>query len=681
MSDSVEAMLCARVDWANPELADTGTRRLWESRDHRACAVALIGHLRSRLSPDLGYSADFARQVLERASREEVVAARVAWEEALNADLLMPYHSNAFAAIGPINTLLGVDSGFCERAGQLVADSRDRWTEGFWGVTHGICEVLRLLWHLPECRDEDLIPWFGWLITKSDAEWARASRWNEASLGTSGHNWWVHTFAGFFQLGLFFPEFTGWKRFRSLAPEFFERELRLLFEPDGWSKEGSPGYNEFALAKFLEVWRLGTINGVEWSGDFENHLRTACDAMWKMLMPDGGYPIFGDSVRPGGYVGFHGANREDCAPVHLLRRRAARLGIGKARWVAEQLDPAWEESALLADEGEDLGPAYRALPGESVEHAPDTRLPQSGFYVMRQNWTPQADCCAIVAGSLGPMVTSHKHADLLSFELYSRGRRILVDNGYGVPTEGPADPDSRMWRVGTSSHNAVTVDGEPQVGIPREFRFDSTVVPVVDDWRSSERMAYFSGVHEGYLRLDEPVAAVRRKLFYLRGKYWILIDRFTPATAAAHTYRQYFHFAPEAEMDAGAVTTRGVGGNLRLLPVPGLTGDSAELVPCPHPIEGYENPQTATYTAVREGGAVMAAVMVPFLNDAAPAVTVRPVPVFADCRELTPWEATGLEILFGDERHLYVDLNMAWNLPWTCEGASGDARLFHSDCL
>jgi hypothetical protein len=180
------------------------------------------------------------------------------------------------------------------------------------------------------------------LITKSDAEWARASRWNEASLGTSGHNWWVHTFAGFFQLGLFFPEFTGWKRFRSLAPEFFERELRLLFEPDGWSKEGSPGYNEFALAKFLEVWRLGTINGVEWSGDFENHLRTACDAMWKMLMPDGGYPIFGDSVRPGGYVGFHGANREDCAPVHLLRRRAARLGIGKARWVAEQLDPAWE---------------------------------------------------------------------------------------------------------------------------------------------------------------------------------------------------------------------------------------------------------------------------------------------------------------------------------------------------
>lgn len=78
---------------------------------------------------------------------------------------------------------------------------------------------------------------------------------------------------------------------------------------------------------------------------------------------------------------------------------------------------------------------------------------------------------------------------------------------------------------------------------------------------------------------------------------------------------------------------------------------------------------------------MLAAVMVPFLDDDAPEVTVRAVPVFADGRELTPWEATGLEIIFDKERHLFVDLHMAWNLPWACAGASGEGRLFHSECL
>ena len=49
-------------------------------------------------------------------------------------------------------------------------------------------------------------------------------------------------------------------------------------------------------------------------------------------------------------------------------------------------------------------------------------------------------------------------------------------------------------------------------------------------WHSTPAYAYFSGVHEAYERLALQVSGSRRKVFYLRGEYWILIDRFTAAS-------------------------------------------------------------------------------------------------------------------------------------------------------
>ncbi len=53
--------------------------------------------------------------------------------------------------------------------------------------------------------------------------------------------------------------------------------------------------------------------------------------------------------------------------------------------------------------------------------------------------------------------------------------------------------------------------------------------------------------------------------------------------------------------------------------------------------------------------------------------------VIADQRVLSPWEATGIEIII-DGGDVYLDLHMQWNLPWHCAEYSGTARLFHSRC-
>lgn len=680
MSVPLEAFLCERIDWSRPELAAIGDRRR-ATGDDGAALAAFVRHLRSRPTPRLGFTAAYAALLRERVPAADRAAATRRWEAALAADLLMPYHGNALAALGPETILLAATPELCRRSAERVLAYRDRWSDGYWGVVHSVCDLLRCLWPLAECADADLLPLFGWLLTKAEVEWANARGWDESTLGSSGHNWYAHTFTGFWMCGLFFPEFRGFAQFQALAHGYLDRELAVLFEDDGWSKEGSPGYHTFAADNLALFAHLARLNGVPVSAAAAARLRTIADAGWRLLCPDGDYPAFHDHVRQNRYQGFHGQDRPEATPCAHLRRRAARHALGEAKLVAEALDPDWTPpwGGLLPDEGEDLLPAYRRL-APCPPPAPDTALPRSGFYVMRQDWTPAADCLALSAGALGPRITSHKHADFFNFELYARGRRVLVDNWYGSVAEERQDDRVRMWRVSSAAHNVATVDGEDHVQIVREFLFGSVAVPTVDDWRTTPAFAYFSGVHEGYLRPPTQVCAVRRKVFYLRGGYWILIDRFTPWTDAPHSYQLHFHLnVPAALGPDGRLVTSGHGGNLLIAPVPGAAG-TARLAPNPYPIAGYENPQHLCYTRQGGGRDLFVTLLVPFTDGQAPAVAARLLEVECDGRRLTPWEGTALEIEVAGRRDVYVDLHLQWNLPWRAGGISGQGRLFHSAC-
>jgi hypothetical protein len=266
-------------------------------------------------------------------------------------------------------------------------------------------------------------------------------------------------------------------------------------------------------------------------------------------------------------------------------------------------------------------------------------------------------------------------------ELYARGRRILVDNGYGseVP-ESKGDTRYRMWRVGSSAHNIATVDDQDIIPVRGEYRYGYDLRPLIDDWRSESSYAYFSGVHEGYRHLPDEISATRRKLFYLRGRYWIMIDRFTPAGAPKERdYRLHFHIKPACRLgaDGASLQTEGDGGNLLIAPVKGA-GGKATLEPNPFPIRGYENPSHLCYLHRTDQRWLFVTLMVPFEGERAPRVEASLLPVECDGRELSPWESTGLEIRIDGERHVYVDHHMHWSLPWRCGGFEGEQRLFHS---
>ena len=665
----------AHVDWSRPELNELAASYPEEPLQ---AVLGLVRHLRARLTPMLGYTPAYVQQVRARAERAEYAGAAQRVAAAFAQDLLMPYHTNAFTALGAETLLLGMTAADCSQLAAHVWAQRARWQQGYFGVAGSIGHLLRYLWPLPECADADFLPLFAWLLERTAVEWDDARRWSETTLGTSGHNWWAHTFIGLWAAGLAFPEFPLLAPFQAFMPEYLERELSVLFENDGWSKEGSPGYHEFAATTLLEGAVLATRNGIVLPEVVWQRLRVIADAGWKLLAPDGDYPVFGDAVRRAQYVGFGNGQRNDQTAGAIVRRRAARFSLPEARYVAEALDPQWS-GAFLAEYGVDLLPAYHRL-AASPPATVDTSLPRSGFYVMRQNWTPAADWVGIEAGSLGSRISSHKHASLLNFELYSRGRRLLVDNWYGPVAEERTDDRVRMWRVSSAAHNVATIDGEDHLPILREFLYGGVVTPTVDAWHSAAAYAYFSGVHEGYLRLPEPVAAHRRKLFYLRGQYWILIDRFSPTTPAEHSYQLHFHLnAPADLLPEGRVVTRGAGGNLLLVPVPGAAG-LPELTPNPYPVDGYENPVHLTYTHRGAGNTLFVTLLVPFADAEMPTVSVTLAEVHADQRTLDPWEVTGLRLTIDGREDTYLDHHLQWNLPWQIGEYRGDSRLFHSAC-
>ena len=668
--------LCEQVDWGRPELAATPFAAAYRNGDFLAAALGLIGHLRRRRKPFIGYSAGYVRQLRRHATPAYRKKARKIVRDLLQVPFLggdWPDGRGTLLTARPEELQVGATPADFDRSAERVAAARGQWQKGAIHTIMGVTRYLQSTFPLAECSDEALLPILGFLVAIFPKEWSWARTWSEAMLGTTGHNWWIAQFGATWKVAFLFPEFKGLARFQSFCPAYVERELRILTYPDGFTHECSVAYHIGTTDLFLDVARLAEANGLRFSRAFRDRLQRMAAVEWKLLQPDGNYPAFNDCHNLGPHL------------FSRMRSLAALEGIPEMKYLAESLIPKEPppfgkmlvETLNYPSVGEDLSARYRKLKARKPAST-DTALPEAGLYVMRQDWGRRADYAAIDATTKGNLITSHGHGAMFDLMLASRGRAITVGNGKG-PDVGMDEP-RRVWRVKSESHTVATVDGEDHLPLRSIYRFANHVIPTIDDWITEERFAYFSGVHEAYERLEKKVTGSRRKLFYLRGGYWILIDRFTVVDQKdTHTYRQHFQMGvPGRLLDNGRVVTTGKGGNLLFVPVEGARGVPS-IRPNPWPLDGYFNPDQLVFTRRNvKGHMLFVTVLVPFLGRAIPKVEARLLDVEADERVLSPWEATGLETTIEGRRDIYVDLHMHWNLPWQCGGCRGDGRLFHS---
>lgn len=188
---------------------------------------------------------------------------------------------------------------------------------------------------------------------------------------------------------------------RRFARIMFETIAGNQFTDEGIHRENSPQYHRFALKVIENVGGVDRFN----LPDLRKKLDLAHEAWPHLIFPDGRVVHVGDSEGKG-------------APLKEPDKNAVKLENGKEFSVRD-----WSSS---------------------------------GYVVIRSN-PPQNESMLFVTG-MNDVLSGHKHADNLSFELFEHGRLIFIDSGkYSYNRDAMRD-----YIISAAAHNTVSLVNAPQ---------------------------------------------------------------------------------------------------------------------------------------------------------------------------------------------------------------------------
>lgn len=272
---------------------------------------------------------------------------------------------------------------------------------------------------------------------------------------------------------------------------------------DGVHREQSTHYHATALRSFLGARENARRFGIDFPRSYDERLEKACEFLMHVQRPDGFIPALSDSDT---------GNYSD-----LL-----------------------ELAADIFDRADFL---YVATSGARGEKPAETcvSFSDSGYFVQRSGWGDREtefrnerylvfDC-----GPLGD--GGHGHYDLLNIEVAANGQPLIVDPGRFTYAD-----DEAQWRrsfKGTAAHNTVCVDdldqtpyyrGKPKSAIAQGRLLERVTTPEFDMLCGEVRSPVYDAVH-------------RRKIFFVRGEYWLVIDSLRGSQP--HKFDLRFHLAPQ----------------------------------------------------------------------------------------------------------------------------------------
>jgi hypothetical protein len=214
-----------------------------------------------------------------------------------------------------------------------------------------------------------------------------------------------------------------------------------------------------------------------------------------------------------------------------------------------------------------------------------------GYYILGEKLGQVSEIrCNVDCGFLGfKSIAAHGHADALSFVLSVAGAQILVDPGtYAYHTDG-------RWRSyfrGTKAHNTIVVDELDQSEIAGPFMWTKHANADCKVWKENSVGQVFSGTHDGYLRLDDPVRH-SREIRYTNGRQIYEIQDGLECNGH-HIVDHFWHFHPDCEVKAhgvGCMEIRRGGVRVRIESVDGGPLQEDYFVGSEDPISGWYSPK------------------------------------------------------------------------------------------
>lgn len=328
-------------------------------------------------------------------------------------------------------------------------------------------------------------------------------------------NWGILQNHGLFLAGVFLRE-----------PLYVQESLRRLAEelsvqilPDGVQWEQSPMYHCEVLRCCLDVITIAEKNNIPLPDGFSKtvHTMTRTLALW--CKPNGCLPCQSDS--------------DEIDARDIFVQGAVLFGDGVLKH--------WAGPGPFAENIWDLGEAvsaFRSLPFQRPEQL-SAAFSESGNYILRGGAGPDAQYLRFHCGCMG---SGHGHADLLHFDLSSRGEDILIDSGRFTYVDSP---DRRRLKQ-PAAHNTIRIDGCDFSTVKNSWDYASIAMPVKGEYRFGKTAEFVSGGHLGYMELPAGPVFVSRRIVWVKPDITVICDSFYGS--GSHMYEQFFHFGGEGTL-------------------------------------------------------------------------------------------------------------------------------------
>ena len=342
---------------------------------------------------------------------------------------------------------------------------------------------------------------------------------------------------GLFYLGVALPELRQAENWRAKGLKILSDQLYTQIRGDGVYFEQASYYHRYTADFYTHLLLLGRASRAVLPPELEKMLAQLLDHLMWITQPDGSASLFGDD--DGGRLVMLGVRRLDDFR-DTLATGAAIAGRGDWKFVAGEA--AAETLWLLGPEGLAEYDSVKAVLPAKQSRA----FTEAGYFVMRDGWLPESGYALVDCGPHGSLACGHAHADSLSLQFSAGGVNWLTDSGTLTYT-GKAD--LREYFRSTAAHNTAEVDGQSQSVTAGPFSWSHIAESKLGEFNSNENFAYFSGLHNGYQRLTDPVKHRREVLFMKSGgesqlpPYLIVRDRFE--AVEHHRYAMNYHFSSD----------------------------------------------------------------------------------------------------------------------------------------
>ena len=147
------------------------------------------------------------------------------------------------------------------------------------------------------------------------------------------------------------------------------------------------------------------------------------------------------------------------------------------------------------------------------------------------------------AGPPGPKhQLGHAHADHLSFELWTEGRKLICDSGNSTYAPG----ERRRRYRGTAAHNTIRIDGQDSLEVWSSFRVGRRPERVSSEvLKEDSAHIVWYGQHDGYRFLHG--CPIHRRWFCMRNELVYIFDRVDGKDS--HSVESFLHLHPAVQVN------------------------------------------------------------------------------------------------------------------------------------